>query len=210
MVDLELPERSRPQHAAVPAALLAALWLAMLTLGAGPVDGLVLANIYLADQAGLAGVARAITFLGNGEVLILIAVAAALWLLWRRHAHLGLMVIAVTLVGRALVSAQKYTIGRIRPDETGHLVSVYNPSFPSGHAANSMIVFLTIAIVFTADSRWRRPMAALALALALLIGLSRVALGVHWPSDVVGGWSFGLLWVLLALPLSERLFKRRT
>ena len=210
MADLDLPERSRPKHAAIPAAALAALWLAMLTLGAGPVDGSVLGTIYLADQPGLAAIARAITSLGNGEVLILIAVVAALWLLWRRQAHLGLMLIAVTLVGRALVSAQKYSVGRIRPDETGHLVSVYNPSFPSGHASNSMIVFLTIALILTADSRWRRTAAALAVALSLLVGSTRVALGVHWPSDVIGGWSFGLLWVLLALPLSERLFKRRT
>ena len=204
MADLDLPKRARPKHAAIPAALLAALWLAMLTLGAGPVDGLVLTNFYLADKAGLAAVARIITRFGDAEVLILISVAAALWLLWRRQARFGLTLIVVVLLGRALVSAQKYAIGRIRPEDTEHLVIVSNPSFPSGHAGNSMIVFLTLALLLAANTSWRRRAAALAIALSLLVGSSRVALGVHWPSDVMGGWAFGLLWVLLALPMAER------
>jgi undecaprenyl-diphosphatase len=55
-------------------------------------------------------------------------------------------------------------------------------------------------------TRWRHAAAAGALLIAFLTGLSRVMLGVHWPSDVIGGWSFGLLWVLLTLPAAERLF----
>ena len=69
--------------------------------------------------------------------------------------------------------------------------------------ANSMIVYLTIAIVLTPGRAGARPRSRRR-SFRVLIGLSRVMLGVHWPSDVVGGWSFGLLWVLLALPLAER------
>ena len=65
-----------------------------------------------------------------------------------------------------------------------------------------MIFYLALALALTAGTRWHRPAAAAAVLLSLLIGTSRVMLGVHWPSDVVGGWAFGLLWVLLTLRLA--------
>ncbi len=70
-----------------------------------------------------------------------------------------------------------------------------------------MIFYLTLALVLTAGTRWHRLAVAGALLLSLLIGTSRVMLGVHWPSDVIGGWSFGLLWVLLTLKLAGRFVK---
>jgi undecaprenyl-diphosphatase len=115
----------------------------------------------------------------------------------------------VTLVGRGLVEAQKYGIARLRPEDEVHLVPVSTPSFPSGHAASSMIVYLTLALVLASGTRWKWPAVAAALVLSFCIGLSRIMLGVHWPTDVIGGWAFGLLWVLLALPLAERLAERR-
>ncbi|HEU5482496.1 MAG TPA: phosphatase PAP2 family protein [Sphingomicrobium sp.] len=190
---------------AIGAAVLALLWLAMLMVGAGPVDGRLLAAFYAGDRAAIAGVASVLTFFGDGPTLILIAVAAAAWMLWRGLPRHGLAIIAVTLLGRSLVDLQKYGIGRLRPEELDHLVPVSSASFPSAHAANSMIVYLTIALVLTAGLPRSRLAAGGAIALSLLVGLSRVILGVHYPSDVVGGWAFGLLWVLLALPLAERL-----
>ena len=103
--------------------------------------------------------------------------------------------------------AQKYWIARVRPDVEPHLVMVKTSSFPSGHATSSMIFYLTLALALTAGTRWHRIAAAGAILLSLLIGTSRVMLGVHWPSDVIGGWAFGMLWVLLTLRLSERLFR---
>jgi undecaprenyl-diphosphatase len=67
-----------------------------------------------------------------------------------------------------------------------------------------MIFYLTLALVATRGSRLKRPAALGAIGLSLFIGASRVMLGVHWPSDVIGGWAFGLLWVLLTLRLAER------
>ena len=87
------------------------------------------------------------------------------------------------------------------------MVAVKTSSFPSGHAASSMIFYLAIAIVLTAGTRWQRAAVAGAICFSLLIGLSRVMLGVHWPSDVIGGWAFGMLWVLLTLRLAERFAK---
>jgi membrane-associated phospholipid phosphatase len=86
-------------------------------------------------------------------------------------------------------------------------VVVKTQSFPSGHASSSMIFYLTLAIALTAGTRWHRPAAVAAIVLSLLIGTSRVMLGVHWPSDVVGGWAFGMLWVLLTLRPAERLLR---
>jgi len=70
-----------------------------------------------------------------------------------------------------------------------------------------MIFYLALAIALTTGTRWHRTAAAAAVALSLLIGTSRVMLGVHWPSDVIGGWAFGMLWVLLTLRPAGRLLR---
>ena len=125
---------------------------------------------------------------------------------WGRagHRHLPWVLIAVTLIGRGLSELQKYWIARARPDLGAHLVVVKTSSFPSGHATSSMIFYLTMALALTVGTRWHRPAVAGAILLSLLVGTSRVMLGVHWPSDVIGGWAFGMLWVLLTLRLAGR------
>jgi undecaprenyl-diphosphatase len=70
-----------------------------------------------------------------------------------------------------------------------------------------MIFDLAMALALTAGTRWHRAAAAGAVLLSLLVGISRVMLGVHWPSDVIGGWAFGMLWVLLTLRLAGRLIR---
>jgi undecaprenyl-diphosphatase len=188
--------------------LLAVLWFAMLTLGMGPVDDWLLSNLYAGGKPALVTVARGFTFLGEPVVLIGLSLVVAAWLAYQRRGRYALALVVVTLVGRGLAEIQKYAIDRIRPENEVHLVPVSTPSFPSGHATSSMIVYLTLAIVLAADTRWKWPAVAGALALSFCIGVSRLMLGVHWPTDVVGGWAFGLLWVLLALPRAERLAKR--
>jgi undecaprenyl-diphosphatase len=111
------------------------------------------------------------------------------------------------LAGRGLAEAQKYWVARPRPDLEPHLAIVKTSSFPSGHAANSMILCLTLALALASDTRRRYLALCAALLISFLIGLSRVMLGVHWPSDVIGGWAFGMLWVLLTLRPAERLFR---
>jgi undecaprenyl-diphosphatase len=68
-----------------------------------------------------------------------------------------------------------------------------------------MIVYLTLALVLVPAGRWQRAAVAAAISLSLLVGISRPMLGVHWPSDVIAGWSFGALWVLGTVPLAERI-----
>ena len=192
----------------IAAALLALLWFAMLTVGTGPADDAILHALYAGGQPLPTAIARGFTLLGEALFLIVLGVGFALFLWARGRGRYGLVVIAVTLVGRGLVEAQKYGIARFRPEDEVHLVPVSTPSFPSGHSASSMIVYLTLALVFASGTRWKWPAVAAALVLSFCIGLSRIMLGVHWPTDVIGGWAFGLLWVLLALPLAERLAER--
>ena len=188
-------------------AALAALWLMMLLLGGGPLDRQIYELLYAGHRPALAAIARGLTLLGEPTILVAAGALAALWL-WRNgRGRLALVLLLVTLIGRGLSEVQKYWIARVRPDAEPHLVIVKTSSFPSGHAASSMIFYLTLALALTVGTRWYRVAVAGAILLSLLIGASRVMLGVHWPSDVIGGWAFGMLWVLLTLRLAERLFQ---
>ena len=184
--------------------VLAAIWLIMLLWGRGPLDRLVYEALYAGHRPLLAAVARGFTALGEPTVLIGAGVATALWLWYAGHRHLPFVLIAITMLGRGLSEAQKYWVGRDRPDLEAHLVVVKTQSFPSGHATSSMIFYMVMALTLTMGTRWHRLAAIGAFLLSLLIGLSRVMLGVHWPSDVIGGWAFGLLWVLLTLRIAQR------
>lgn len=188
----------------LPAALiaLAALWLAMLLLGAGAADQAVLDFLYAGDRPTIAAAARWVTELGGSPLLLPVTAAVALiaWLLhrdWRMPAWFA----AMTLGGRLLVELQKAWTMRLRPDAHEQLAPIASYAFPSGHAANSTMVWLGASLLLARGAA--RPWAlAPPAVIALAVGLSRPMLGVHWPSDVVAGWSLGLLWTLLWLRLS--------
>jgi len=187
--------------------VLAGVWLAMLLGGGGGSDRAIYEALYAGHEPLLRAIAHAFTLLGDPTLLIAASLLALLWLWRMRRGRLGLALLAVTLTGRALSEAQKYWIARARPNIEPHLVVVKTSSFPSGHATSSMIFYLTLALVIAANGRWRFSATAAAVAISLLVGISRVMLGVHWPSDVVGGWALGMLWVLLTLRPVERLFR---
>ena len=179
----------------------------MLVWGGGSLDRAIYEALYAGNRPVVLAVARFFTALGEPTVLIGAGVVCAVWLWIAGHRRLPLVLVAIVAIGRGLSEAQKYWIARARPAIEPHLVVVKTSSFPSGHATSSMIFYLVLALVLTAGTRWHRVAAAVAILLSLLIGTSRVMLGVHWPSDVIGGWAFGLLWVLLTLRLSERLLQ---
>jgi undecaprenyl-diphosphatase len=186
--------------------LLAAVWLAMLLGGAGTLDRSMYQALYAGDRPTLLIAARGVTALGEPTVLIAAGFGLAAWLWSRGRGRYAVAVLVVVLVGRGLAEAQKYWIARVRPDIEPHLVVVKTSSFPSGHATSSMIFYLTLALAVFGNTRWKRIAAVAAVLVSLLIGTSRVMLGVHWPSDVIGGWAFGMLWVLLTIGPAERLF----
>jgi undecaprenyl-diphosphatase len=179
----------------------------MLLLGGGPLDRTIYEALYAGHRPALAAIAHALTALGDPTVLIGAGLIVALWLWFAGHRHLPWALAAIVILGRVLSEAQKYWIGRVRPDLETHLVVVRTSSFPSGHATSSMVFFLALALVLGRGKHWHRLAVAGAILLSLAIGTSRVMLGVHWPSDVVGGWAFGTLWVLLTLRLAERFVK---
>lgn len=188
--------------------VLACTWLAMLVLGRDSLDRSIYEALYAGGHPALIAAARIFTALGEPSVLVTagFVVASLLWL--RGRGRFALSLLLVILIGRGLSEVQKYWIARARPDFEPHLAVVKTPSFPSGHATSSMIFYLTLALALVTKGFWRRIAVSGAILLSLLIGTSRIMLGVHWPSDVVGGWSFGMLWVMLTLRRSERLFAR--
>ncbi|MFN3387730.1 MAG: phosphatase PAP2 family protein [Allosphingosinicella sp.] len=187
-----------PAFAASIAAL-AALLLAMLA-GGGPGSAADLRLLQAAQIDPLETAAWWLTWLGGFQLLVPATLAAAAWAAWRRRQRDALLILAIGFGARLLVELQKLGFDRMRPDPAGHGIAVHSMAFPSGHAANAMAVWLGIALL-AAPPRLRTPAVLAALALTAVVGLSRLVLGVHWPSDVVGGWAFGAAWTLLLLRL---------
>jgi undecaprenyl-diphosphatase len=187
----------------IAAVVLLTVWGAMLLAGGNELDRTLIVDAHVAAGPWRTPVIL-LTRLGDVEVLLALPIFAAAWLLTQRKVRLALFLLGSVVAGRLLVELQKGALGRVRPEEHEHLVRVDSFAFPSGHAANSMIVYLLLALLLIEDEAIRRLAAIAAVLLSLAIGASRVLLGVHWPSDVVGGWCFGLLWVLLTLQLRRR------
>jgi undecaprenyl-diphosphatase len=175
--------------------LLVLIGIAALLLG-GPhtrIDPPILA---LFIRPALVPAARLLTHLGDVVTLLAAGLLAAGWLLFRGHRRRAILLLAIIASERLLVEAMKAGFDRARPDPLGHQVAVHNLAFPSGHSANSMAGWLAVALLATGP-RLRWPAVAFALFLALITGLCRLILQVHWPTDVAGGWAFGAAWTLL-------------
>ncbi len=184
---------------------LALAWLVALLFGAMEFDRGLLLLAYAGDDRQAAMAARILTEAGGAAILLPATAVGALILLRRRHFVQAALLIGFTLSGRLIVFLQKEWTERLRPDPSGHLVSAESLAFPSGHAANSAMVWIALALLLPRSENGRTLAIWSAVWLSLAVGFSRVMLGVHWPSDVIGGWAFGLFWSLLLLFWSERL-----
>jgi undecaprenyl-diphosphatase len=157
--------------------------------------------------------ARDVTALGSGGVLAFIAAAAAGFLVLQRKRPLALYLLAAVAGGTVLSSLLKWGFARPRPDLVAHGQEVYTSSFPSGHSMLSAVVYLTLGALL-ASGQTNRAMHAyligLAVVLTLMVGVSRVYLGVHWPSDVLAGWTAGAAWALLCWVAARGLHVRGT
>ena len=174
--------------------LLATVWLTALLAG-GPtaeLDGALSASMRPPAQGWIAQAAFAITWLGDWLVLVPLAVASAAYLVWQQRCVEAFSLLATVAAVRVLVELQKAWLGRPRPNVDQWMVE-YSASFPSAHAANSLATFLAIAILLPKSRTARRTLVGVALACSALVGASRIVLGVHWPSDVIGGWAFALI-----------------
>lgn len=163
--------------------------------------------------AWLEVVVRDITALGGFLVLGLLCsfVVGYLWL--RRHRHMAVYVAVSVTAGIMLNTLLKELITRPRPDIISHGTGAALSSFPSGHTMMSTVVFLTLGALLSMTSDDRRTKIYIlfwSIFLPLLVGVSRLYLGVHWPTDIIAGWIAGATWALICLLFSQLFIKRTT
>lgn len=167
-----------------------------------------------ADPVGPAWLVRSmvdLTALGGVAVLTLVTLFAAGFLVSVRKPALALFVLASVGGGALVSSILKSFFLRPRPQLVEHLVQVNSASFPSGHAMNSAVVYLTLgALLARSMSNWRARVYLLlvSMVLVVLIGFTRIFVGVHWPTDVLAGWSVGAAWAILCSLAAQSLQRR--
>jgi undecaprenyl-diphosphatase len=168
-----------------------------------------------ADPIGprwLEQVAFDITALGGVTVLTLMSLIVIGFLLMIRRPLIALLVLVSAGGGTLISFSLKLFFQRVRPDLVPHGVEVYTASFPSSHAMMSAMIYLTLGALLARVQPRRRVKAYIllvAVLLTLMIGTSRVYLGVHWPTDVLAGWCVGSAWAMLCGMLAWWLQQRR-
>ena len=158
--------------------------------------------------AVLEEVARDLTALGGVAALCLVTAAVSGYLVITRKYHALALLLAATLGGLLLSTVLKEGFHRPRPAVVPHKSLVMTSSFPSGHSLNSAVVYLTLGSLLAGLSRQRRLTLyffCTAVLLTFLVGVSRVYMGVHYPSDVLAGWLVGLAWALACGLVARRL-----
>lgn len=167
---------------------------------------LLLAQSVRAAHTWVPEVMRDLSGLGSTVTLTLITVSAVSYLLWFSRKRIALLLAMSILSGTGLVSLFKAAFGRTRPDAAYSDFVVSGWSFPSGHASMAAIVFLSLGVL-TASTRPKRAektfILLIAVVLTTLVGLSRIALGVHYATDVLGGWAFGTAWAIAWLLIAN-------
>jgi undecaprenyl-diphosphatase len=154
---------------------------------------------------------RDVTAFGGTGPLSFITLAGVLYLLLRRRLRTALFLFVAISGGQLLSSLLKLGFDRPRPDLVPHGAHVYTASFPSGHAMMTAVVYLTLAALLARSEsrpRIKTYLLLLAACVTLAVGISRVYLGVHWPSDVLGGWMIGSAWAAGCWTLAVLLQRR--
>jgi undecaprenyl-diphosphatase len=142
---------------------------------------------------------RDFTAIGGTGVLVLMVLAVAGFLTLTGKGHAALAIIVAVSGGTLLSQTMKWAYARPRPELVPHGAEVYTASFPSGHAMMSAIVYLTLGAMLARTQSSQAVKAyiiSVAIFLTVLVGTSRVYLGVHWPTDVLAGWALGALWAI--------------
>jgi undecaprenyl-diphosphatase len=146
-------------------------------------------------------IGRDATALGGVGILTFITVASVIFLVLHGKHRVALFVAVTIASGIALSFAMKAGFDRPRPDLVPHGSVVYTASFPSGHSMMSALVYLTLGALLARlqPDRWMKAyVLLLAILVTLAVGVSRVYLGVHWPTDVLAGWAAGAAWAIMS------------
>jgi membrane-associated phospholipid phosphatase len=141
---------------------------------------------------------KAISYSGSVAAWVVVLGLVAAWLLWRRLPVLGLFVVTTALGSSVLNVVVKTAVHRLRPVVNDPVAIAHGLSFPSGHAQAAVGGYTVLMVVLlpALDGAWRKAAIAFAVLMVLAIGFSRIALGVHYVSDVVGGFVLGAAWVV--------------
>ena len=160
---------------------------------------------------GTAAVIRDITAMGSAVVLIVLTLLILGYLCMSGRWRIAGLIAVATAGGQALNLVLKNSFARARPDAALHLVEVTSTSFPSGHSMASSIFYLTMGALLARTAKRRREktyFVSAALFITFLIGFSRVYLGVHYPTDVLAGWSAGTAWAMICWFVADWLGRR--
>lgn len=183
---------------AVPFSLLLFLvqdrWRPLLRLDEDARDAL---HGYAVDHDWLVTASTTLSAVGSGPVYVVVFAAVAGWLAWRRLPRLALFVVVTMLGGSLLNALVKLAVNRSRPVLPDPVAHANDMSFPSGHAQSACVAYAVALLVFLPLLRgaWRPIAVAVGVAMVIAIGFSRVALGVHFISDVLAGYVLGAAWV---------------
>jgi undecaprenyl-diphosphatase len=175
-------------------------------------DDVTRAAVHQFASPALTSLMRGISFLGSTLFLTLATIVVVLWFLyrkWRREAKL----FAITMIGASLLNTTlKVAFKRPRPVPFFNLLAPESYSFPSGHSLASCCFFGALAALLTArleDSKLRAAIWVVSTLLFLLIGLSRIYLGVHYTTDVIAGFVAALIWIMVVRFVEMQLARRR-
>jgi undecaprenyl-diphosphatase len=152
-----------------------------------------------------------VTALGGTAVILVVLLFAVGYLALEGRNGAAALIIVASAGGGLLSLALKEVFARERPSIVPHLTTVESSSFPSGHSMATAVIYLTLGALlarFAIRRRSRIYVVALALTVTLLVGITRVYLGVHYPSDVLAGWAAGLAWALVCWLIARYLQHR--
>jgi membrane-associated phospholipid phosphatase len=165
-------------------------------------DTTVLLWIHQWANPGLDAVMLKITALGNPEFVVPLVVLIVGWLWWK-HRRLEAKMVAIACLGASILNQElKLFFAKPRPELWTRLITENTFSFPSGHALGSLVLYgllaYILAVQFPKFSRW---IYCGAVGFITAIGLSRLYLGVHWPTDILAGYAVGFLWLMICITM---------